>query len=100
MSTGAKEQLNLIYHGIAPRHHQELLDEVSQWLGEMGGQDLLDLINDLADTSRCHYDHHGHCQEHAWYSEGECPHARAQKLFPPAISSYAVQPRHDKGAGE
>lgn len=44
--------------------------------------ELLDLVNDLADTGRCHYDHHGYCQEHGWFkSEVECPHARAGKIW-------------------
>lgn len=43
---------------------------------------LLDLVNDLADAGRCHYDHHGYCQEHGWFkTDIECPHARAQRLW-------------------
>lgn len=44
--------------------------------------ELLGLINDLADMGRCHYDHHGYCQEHGWFkADIECPHARAQRLW-------------------
>jgi hypothetical protein len=44
--------------------------------------ELRDIVDALADTGKCHYDHHGYCQEHLWFkSDVECPHARAQRLW-------------------
>lgn len=45
-------------------------------------QNLMLLLNDLTDFTRCRLDHHGFCQEHGWMEKSECPHARAQKLIP------------------
>lgn len=48
--------------------------------GTEGGT-LQNLIRDLSDPDPCHYDHHGYCQAHSWLQDGECPHARAQRLL-------------------
>lgn len=58
----------------------ELLEEVERLTKDAAY--LRDLIDDLTDMAKCHYDHNGHCQEHAWFkSDVKCPHARAQQLW-------------------
>lgn len=45
-------------------------------------QELLALLTELHDPNPCdHFDHHGYCQTHGWLEDGECAHARAQKLL-------------------
>jgi len=44
-------------------------------------RNLKSLIEDLAYSDECDLDHHGSCQAHNWFGEGECPHARAQKIL-------------------
>lgn len=39
------------------------------------------LVQDLRHDDPCGLDHHGNCQEHNWFGESECPHARAARLF-------------------
>jgi septal ring factor EnvC (AmiA/AmiB activator) len=41
---------------------------------------LKSALNQLIDPSPCHLDHHGSCQEHNWFGEGECPNAIAVRL--------------------
>lgn len=43
--------------------------------------ELRAVLADLADGSPCDLDHDGNCQEHAWFGDGECPHARAKRLL-------------------
>ncbi len=44
--------------------------------------ELFQLLSDLADDGECRCDHHGYCQEHAWFSTDEvCPHKRAKDLL-------------------
>jgi hypothetical protein len=43
---------------------------------------ILDLLADLVDPNKCHFDHHGYCQEHAWMTKHPaCPHQRAKDLL-------------------
>lgn len=63
-----------------PTNVSALIAEVERQAGEIA--ELRDIVDALADTGKCHYDHHGYCQEHLWFkSDVECPHARAQKLW-------------------
>ena len=39
------------------------------------------LIADLSYDDPCDLDHHGSCQAHNWFGDGECPHARARKAL-------------------
>jgi hypothetical protein len=37
------------------------------------------LIGDLLDDEDCSLDHHGYCQTHYWFSDSDCPQARAKR---------------------
>jgi hypothetical protein len=38
------------------------------------------LLATFVDDEPCSLDHHGHCQAHDWFAEGECNVARARRL--------------------
>lgn len=39
----------------------------------------VEIIEALTDDDPCHFDHHGNCQAHAAFGDGECPHAMAKR---------------------
>jgi len=43
-------------------------------------RDLTRLALDLADSTPCRLDHHGHCQAHGWTGPGKCPQARLARM--------------------
>lgn len=55
---------------------QQLLDSVGQALTTMAG-----VIEDLVDSADCRLDIDGNCQEHGWFDERPCPHARAHEIL-------------------
>lgn len=52
---------------------------VLEWKPEI--VEMQKVLADLTDHDPCSLDHHGHCQGHMWFGEGECPHARAKRLL-------------------
>lgn len=52
----------------------------SQW-GKPTNKDFVDLLSDFCERSECDLDHDGACQEHNWFGDGECPHARARRML-------------------
>ena len=45
-------------------------------------RDHLSIVRDFTDPDPCHFDHHGYCQAHGWFSvDPRCPHARAKELL-------------------
>lgn len=57
-------------------------------------RNLLRLVQDFADSQPCDLDHHGYCQAHDWFEDGECPDARAklalEKLAPKYLKGKHV----------
>lgn len=41
----------------------------------------LELLYSLTSPDDCDLDHHGYCQAHAWFHDGECPDARAKRVL-------------------
>lgn len=39
------------------------------------------LLDTFIDDEPCSFDHHGYCQTHGWFHEGECNMARARRLL-------------------
>jgi len=81
-----------------------LIAEIERQTAEVA--ELRDIVDALADTGKCHYDHHGYCQEHLWFkSDVECPHARAQRLWDvngnelPAVTDLAQHGKKGGGGG-
>lgn len=56
---------------------------------------LVELVRDLVFAGDCYLDHHGHCQEHGWLEEGECPHARAQRFLAAVDAANEAGPCRD-----
>jgi hypothetical protein len=43
--------------------------------------DPIDLLEEFVDDDPCWLDHHGYCQAHNYFGEGECRMARARRLL-------------------
>lgn len=48
---------------------------------EMKLLEALSILNDIYDGEACRIDHEGQCQEHYWFHNSECPHARAKRFI-------------------
>jgi hypothetical protein len=44
-------------------------------------REAVSLLATFVDDEPCSLDHHGHCQAHDWFAEGECNVARARRLI-------------------
>ncbi len=53
----------------------------SEWGKPPNYKDLMALLSDFCERSDCDLDHNGACQEHNWFGEEECPHARAGRML-------------------
>jgi hypothetical protein len=66
----------LVPRGGPQKLHLADLEAVVEQSDEM--RELLDAL--VSDES-CWLDHHGYCQGHSRFDDGECPHARAKRLL-------------------
>jgi hypothetical protein len=45
------------------------------------GRSVWEILADLVSDEPCQLDHHGYCQSHYYFDDGECPHAEAVRCL-------------------
>lgn len=94
--TGERYSLIVVRpNGLTPHEARQRAEQESERLQGLLAE-ALQLLDDTIETESCSLDHHGYCQEHMDFSDGECYQARI-KRFVAEHAPASVDEEADRG---